>query len=297
MNDEEFEETENYIRFGKGKNTILVGKNQLLELLKRGYTVNQALLHLAEQNQIAWVKGGEICQRMMINQFKYLWNLGVPVDKIIEHFKKEFPVEFKCLTGESISDEEIKKNIAELIKKFESPSPSVASPPAQKSSPEPAPAPAPEPEPQKPEPQEPEEPPKLGDKPVETEDDLELYAMEKEGWCCGVNPRVLAILSAVEKVSPDTANDLLKRYVSESWSEVDLYTNALKHVSSAESEDEFVDDIINSLPDSNVRKIWNIIQKKEQNPKQIFKKYLQGEIKSLIMYAVDTYSSELSELI
>jgi len=296
MDEEPIEETENYVRIGRGKNAILVGKNQFLELLNQGKTVQEALLTLAERNQIAWVKGGEICQRMMMNQYIYLYNLGVPHEKIIEHFQRDFPTELKCLIGESISDEEIKENIKNLILKFSGKDETTE----KESRPENEITISDEPIQDDKEShhedeitiseEEPAEEPKLmlGDQEVETEEDLELYVSEKEGWCCGVNPKVMSILSSVEQLtSKEISDQLMKDYVINGWTESQLFQEACKHC----DRDKLIKTAYENIPYSSVYDAMKTIEQKEglQAAIDTYGKYLSGEIKSIIYYVEKKY--------
>lgn len=300
--DDEFDEdnvkeTPNYLRFGKGKNSILVGKNQLTELLDRGMTTHQALLELAGRNEIGWVKGGEICQKMMTNQYIYLRNLGVPHEKIVEHFHKEFPVEYHCLVGEALSPEEIKKNIAALIMRFSAQKTENApeSPPVEPQSDVPEPVPGPVEEGEAPSEEECGEPEAqqlmLGNEPVETEEDLELWIQEKEGWCCGTNPKVLSIMFAIEHLkSEEFAKAMMKDYIMNHWKEPQLFEEACKHC----DKKELVDLAFNNIATSKLKEIVNdIIQVEgEEKAKELYSKYLSGEIKSLWAYFDKTYMSK-----
>jgi hypothetical protein len=300
MDEEPIEETENYIRIGKGRNTILVGKHQFMELLNQGKTVHEALLILAERNQVAWVKGGDICQRMMLNQYIYLRGLGVPHEKIIEHFQRDFPTELKCLIGESISDEEVKENIKQLIEKFSSMPKevdvkeseggedevsidTVESGDVKK-------------EDETEDKAEDEEDTKLmlGDKEVENEDDFELYITEKEGWCCGVNPKVMSILTAVEMItSKEVADGLMKEYVMNNWSESELFAEACKHC----NREELIKNAYESIPYSAVYDAVKLLERKEglESAMETYGKYLSGEIKSIVYYVDKKYPNELSK--
>lgn len=301
-------ETKNYIRFGKGKHTILVGKNQFLELLNKGLTTQEALIKLAESHGVFWVKGGEICQKMMLNQFKYLYNLGVPVDKIIDHFKTEFPVEFKCLTGEALSDEEIKKNIADLMFKLrsedegegegesesesegdtENDEDTTESDEQETESGESEPAPEPE--------SESDEPVTLGGITIESDEDLDLYLLEKE-QCCGSNPFGFAMLTAIERLkSKQDADSLLKQYVINKWSVKEMFREACKLV----GEQQLIDTSFDLIPESGFRTLLEKVESVDgrEKSKDIYAKYLKDEITGLVRYVQDNYytDEEISSL-
>lgn len=295
MSDEqEFEETEHYVKIGKGKNAILVGKNQLLNLLQQGYTVHQALLKLAEQMQIFWIKGGDICKQMMINQFIYLYNLGIPPDKIIEHFQKEFPIELKCLIGEDIPPDEIQQNINEIKQRIISTISQENTPPLK---PQPQ-IPQDEPKPPKPQPDEPDTDESISvseqfdaqptDFDLSKDDELELYAQEKAGFCCGINPRTLSLLTAVEHLSnQQTAEKFMIDYISNNWSESQLFNEIVKSF----PEDKVVSLAFQNIPPSYVKTLIDFISKKEstQKAQQIYHDYLSGKIKSIIAFVRDNY--------
>jgi len=254
------DEDENVIKFGRGKHTIMVGKNQLEEVLRAGFKGKDALMELARRQGISWIPGGALCKLLVAEDIRDLMGMGIDIEQIKQHYQKKYPLAYKaCILGEELTPEEQqlaeKKALDKVLKKpsnvveyLSGEDPELA---AEDGSPL---------EPEKPE---------DAENAIKT---LVGHITAAEGACCGADSAYVTMANAIESLAGQaTAKVLQVDYVQSGWDHARLYGRC---VDAAGSEAKFLQAVRDNVPaHSLLGKLMTLIDDRE-----LWRKYLCSDL-------------------